>query len=364
MKGVLLGDFAVGKSSLFQRYHFDNSEYNPTIGVDYFSQQHDLLGHSVRLQLWDTAGQERFRSIIKAYVRSIYIVFLVFDVTRRDSFLHISRWLQFVLENNNGAHRCVVVANKVDCPRTEWVVEPKEIHAFAEEHDCMGVYFVSALKSSPTQEDDCNTRLHSHSKTHYLMNGADEHSNHEFTNRDGMKTGCPSDNTPLYTPVHSMFVQTITNILQHIGDGTSLDPLMHSHHLNMKVPPDRRIVVSNNGLSIGCNSCDHLHRDQNGQSTPTDELETPPDSPNEEQNVRNPHTRKDNGITHFRRYSGEHSAQCHGLWAFMTSSKYPAICVATEQNDHDVVDHGTLNETSRKYDPSGPSKRSSSWGSC
>ena len=142
--GTLLGDYAVGKSSLFQRYVFDNTDYYPTIGVDFQSQSHSLRGHTVRLQLWDTAGQERFRSIIQAYVRNVFVCFLVFDVTRRVTFEHLDEWIRFVEENNTGDYLCVVVANKVDKPVNEWQVLPAEMDAFVQDKGLFGLYLVSA----------------------------------------------------------------------------------------------------------------------------------------------------------------------------------------------------------------------------
>lgn len=68
---ALLGDAAVGKTSLLRRYVEGATgtpepepelESAPTVGVEFYSRALQLpAGPRVKLQLWDTAGQERFR---------------------------------------------------------------------------------------------------------------------------------------------------------------------------------------------------------------------------------------------------------------------------------------------------------------
>ena len=48
----------------------------------------------MKLQIWDTAGQESFRSITRSYYRGAAGALLVYDTTRRDSFEHLSPWLE------------------------------------------------------------------------------------------------------------------------------------------------------------------------------------------------------------------------------------------------------------------------------
>jgi Ras-related protein Rab-6A len=66
-KIVFLGDQAVGKSSIINRFIYDIFDGNehvesvftkrPTIGIDFISQNIFLEDKTIRLQLWDTAGQ-------------------------------------------------------------------------------------------------------------------------------------------------------------------------------------------------------------------------------------------------------------------------------------------------------------------
>lgn len=65
-----------------------------TIGVDFKAVQTMVKGGVCTLQLWDTAGQERFSGVTGNYYRNADGFILVFDMTRRASFLHIDYWLK------------------------------------------------------------------------------------------------------------------------------------------------------------------------------------------------------------------------------------------------------------------------------
>lgn len=105
-KFVMVGDSAVGKSSLLLRFADDdfNENYMITIGVDFRFKSININQKVVKMQIWDTAGQERFRTIVNTYYKSNIIinsdshaVFLVFDLTNRDSFQDIkSYWINEV----------------------------------------------------------------------------------------------------------------------------------------------------------------------------------------------------------------------------------------------------------------------------
>lgn len=274
IRGTLLGDYAVGKSSLFQRYVFDNTDYYPTIGVDFQSQTHSLRGHTVRLQLWDTAGQERFRSIIQAYVRNVFVCFLVFDVTRRVTFEHLDEWIRFVEENNTGDYLCIVVANKVDKPMNEWQVLPAEMDAFVQDKGLFGLYLVSA-----------NAGLHN--------------APHQSSTTLAIPLPPITETSPLPptlypkpTPVYQMFSRTLERILDYFGiqDGS----VVHLSE-NRLQQPDRRITVR----LLQCEPVGHVcEKSETNKSV--DELRTPPGSPTHDAT-----SMARVAMTHFRKTSSQ-----------------------------------------------------------
>ena len=95
IKIVLLGDPAVGKSSIVQRFCQDKFEenYKLTIGGAYLQKDVKLKnGDILKLHIWDTGGQEKFRSIAQMHYKDAGVVILVFDITRQDSFESIKNY--------------------------------------------------------------------------------------------------------------------------------------------------------------------------------------------------------------------------------------------------------------------------------
>ena len=96
----MLGDCAVGKTSLIQNYirKSVSQVYKPTIGADFHSKRLDVTDEddgevkSVTLQIWDTAGQERYQSLGRAFYRGAEACILVFDITYKQTFDNILTW--------------------------------------------------------------------------------------------------------------------------------------------------------------------------------------------------------------------------------------------------------------------------------
>ena len=83
-KLVLLGDSAVGKSSLVLRFvrgqFFEYQE--STIGAAFLTQTVALNDTTVKFEIWDTAGQERYHSLAPMYYRGAAAAIVVYDITR------------------------------------------------------------------------------------------------------------------------------------------------------------------------------------------------------------------------------------------------------------------------------------------
>lgn len=71
-------------------------------------------GASSLVQIWDTAGQERYRSITSAHYRRAVGALLVYDVTRKQTFLNATKWLEDLRQNAEPDIVVMVVGNKVD----------------------------------------------------------------------------------------------------------------------------------------------------------------------------------------------------------------------------------------------------------
>ena len=115
-KVLLLGNSDVGKSSILIRYVDEswNDAFVPTIGVDFKIKSMEVEQKIVKMQIWDTAGQEGFRNVISSYFRGAHGLFLIYDITNRDSFKNLESWLIEIEKNASENVLKVLVGNKND----------------------------------------------------------------------------------------------------------------------------------------------------------------------------------------------------------------------------------------------------------
>ncbi|GMH30962.1 hypothetical protein Nepgr_032805 [Nepenthes gracilis] len=147
-KIVLVGDSAVGKSNLLARFARDEFYPNSksTIGVEFQTQKMEINGKEIKAQIWDTAGQERFRAVTSAYYRGAVGALLVYDISRRQTFESIGRWLNELQTHSDMNVITMLVGNKSDLKDAR-EVSTAQGRALAEEQ---GLFFIetSALDSS------------------------------------------------------------------------------------------------------------------------------------------------------------------------------------------------------------------------
>ncbi|KAK6135016.1 hypothetical protein DH2020_031243 [Rehmannia glutinosa] len=115
-KVVLIGDSAVGKSQILSR--FARNEFSldskATIGVEFQTRTLVIEHKSVKAQIWDTAGQERYRAVTSAYYRGAVGAMLVYDITKRQTFDHIPRWLEELRAHADKNIVIILIGNKSD----------------------------------------------------------------------------------------------------------------------------------------------------------------------------------------------------------------------------------------------------------
>lgn len=138
LKILIIGESGVGKSSLLLRFTDDtfDPELAATIGVDFKVKTISVDGNKAKLAIWDTAGQERFRTLTPSYYRGAQGVILVYDVTRRDTFVKLDNWLN-ELETYCTRNDLVkmLVGNKIDKDNRE--VDRNEGLKFARKHSML-----------------------------------------------------------------------------------------------------------------------------------------------------------------------------------------------------------------------------------
>lgn len=114
IKIVLLGDQAVGKTSLLQKWVVGNYDVNlpPTVGGATQIRQDVVNGVKYSFQIWDTAGAERYRALTPLYTRDAAAAMIVFDMTSQTSVDNVKSWVEFV--HQHGSMPFIIVGNKED----------------------------------------------------------------------------------------------------------------------------------------------------------------------------------------------------------------------------------------------------------
>ena len=106
VKIVLLGDGAVGKTSIAKRYlgHGFIQEYKATIGVDFYIKKTELtLNDSkflIEWSIWDLAGQPHWKEVRPGFYAGAQGALIVFDVTRKQTLLNVIEWTNEFIKNS------------------------------------------------------------------------------------------------------------------------------------------------------------------------------------------------------------------------------------------------------------------------
>ncbi|VEU22573.1 DEKNAAC103679 [Brettanomyces naardenensis] len=116
VKLVLLGEAAVGKSSLVLRFVSNDFEENkePTIGAAFLTQRCTIGDKYIKFEIWDTAGQERFANLTPLYYRNAQAALVVYDITKPASFIKARHWVKELHEQASKNIIIALVGNKYD----------------------------------------------------------------------------------------------------------------------------------------------------------------------------------------------------------------------------------------------------------
>ncbi|KAG6492264.1 hypothetical protein ZIOFF_047218 [Zingiber officinale] len=135
-KIVLIGDSGVGKSNILSR--FTRNEFSldskSTIGVEFATKTLQIEGKTVKAQIWDTAGQERYRAITSAYYRGAVGALLVYDITKKQTFDNMQRWLHELRDHADSNIVVMMAGNKSDLTHLRAVSE-SEGQEYAEKEE-------------------------------------------------------------------------------------------------------------------------------------------------------------------------------------------------------------------------------------
>lgn len=137
-KYIIIGDSAVGKSCILLQF-LDKKfklDHDTTIGVEFGSKIIQAKNRNIKLQVWDTAGQESFKSITRSYYRGSICALLVYDVTNKESFENLIKWLEETKTYANEKITIMLIGNKTDLADKR-EVQYDEGFDFAQKHDLL-----------------------------------------------------------------------------------------------------------------------------------------------------------------------------------------------------------------------------------
>ena len=146
-KIILVGDSAVGKTSIIARYL---NKYSPhittTINTSFYSKLVYIDNYKINFQIWDTVGQEKYRSLNSLFFKDANICILVYDITNEESFNNIKNyWYESVITNGSEGVICGIAGNKSDLYEYE-KVDKNEVKEFCNEIN--GIFRFTSAKNN------------------------------------------------------------------------------------------------------------------------------------------------------------------------------------------------------------------------
>ena len=94
---------------------------------------------NIKLQVWDTVGQENLRSMIRVFYKGSHAAFLVFDITKKDTFNKLDNWITHVKENELPEVRIILLGNRKDEEENR-EVSVDDTRDFVEKQQLLGYY--------------------------------------------------------------------------------------------------------------------------------------------------------------------------------------------------------------------------------
>jgi len=131
-KVIVIGDPAVGKTSLLKRFVTKQfvENYLPTVGVNIVKEPIQLAKQNatVNLMFWDIAGQPQFYMLHRPYFNGADAMILVFDITRSSTFSNVNEWFNTAKKYGLGGLPRILIGNKIDLKEERKIILPMAEH--------------------------------------------------------------------------------------------------------------------------------------------------------------------------------------------------------------------------------------------
>jgi small GTP-binding protein len=134
IKLCLLGEGAVGKTSLVRRYVYDvfDDKYLISFGTKVSKKNLKVGDNEIDLMIWDILGQRFNESLHAAYYRGAAGALAVCDYTRPETVRNLKSWLGS-FRSVVGDMPVIILCNKADLEKD---ISLKEVEEFGREVGC------------------------------------------------------------------------------------------------------------------------------------------------------------------------------------------------------------------------------------
>jgi small GTP-binding protein len=146
-KVILTGSFGVGKTSLFNRFIYQqfSDKYLTTIGVKVNNKIVEIDDEKVSMMIWDIAGEVSQDKVPASYFLGASGIIYVMDLSRPSTFINLETDIKFLKEMlPNGD--ILIVANKRD------LVTPEQLEAIVDGIDS-NIDFLTSAKTGENVEN-------------------------------------------------------------------------------------------------------------------------------------------------------------------------------------------------------------------
>lgn len=120
-KVIVVGDQSVGKTHIISQYVLGQVPLDPktTLGIDFQTKafKDERTGEEGNFLIFDTAGEEKFHAITGMHFKKAKGCFIVYDVTNRESFDNVRKWMKQARELTDQDCQIIIIGNKCDADR-------------------------------------------------------------------------------------------------------------------------------------------------------------------------------------------------------------------------------------------------------
>lgn len=184
-KIIVIGDIAVGKSSIIQSLMKKNEgfkeNYQATIGFDIFKYKNKVNDIIINLNIWDTCGLIDFSASTHSLFREATLAIVVYEIDKKESYQNIENWINHLKNKAKPDIIIFIVGNKNDLEKLREIKKEEAIE-YVKNNNFNLFIETSAKNNEYVKElfDQAFVQLYEYSKIHQLKEDEDMEEKEDF----------------------------------------------------------------------------------------------------------------------------------------------------------------------------------------